>query len=138
MNPLRSLVPIGLLVSAILIAVIKGSRAPQPVEGLPNRTRRRILAAFVPVVCAGISGVTFGFVIPWYVSFTDHRVPSFPWLLRAAMFVCGVLPWFVGTYYGFQVSRAAHWAWRTIGAVEVAVCALFGAALLIAFAGGVR
>ena len=137
MNSLRGVVSIGLVVGAILIATIKGSRAAQPVERKATPAKRSILAAFVPLVCAAVSGATFEFVIPWYMSVTHYTLPSFPWLLRAGMFVCGVIPWFIGSYFAFQVSRTANRALRAVGAVELVLCVAFGAALLFAFTVGV-
>jgi len=107
-----------------------------PEEREATSTKRSILKAFVPMVCAVGSGATFEFFIPWYVSVTHHGVPSFPWLLRAGMFVCGVIPWFIGSYFAFHVARTANRALRAVGAVELVLCVACGAALLFAFTVG--
>jgi len=74
--------------------------------------------------------------IPSYMSVTHNGVSSFPWLLRAGMFVCGVIPWFVGSYFAFHLSRTANRALKSLGAVELVLCVAFGAALLFAFTVG--
>jgi hypothetical protein len=124
-------------VSALLLAILKGSRALLPFENVTNPPNKKtLIAALIPVICAAVSGATFELAIPWYRAFTNYNVPSYPWLLRVGMFLCGVAPWFVGIYCAFVVSRTANRALRAVGIVELVACVGVGLSLTIAFTVG--
>ena len=120
-----------LLVAALLIAIFKGSRPPQPVPTAPTTQKQATLAAVVPVVCALISYATFRAI---GIYLTVHLAPPIPWItpMRVGMFLGGIAPWFVGVYFAYQTARAANKGLRAIGAVELLVCVLYGAILLFA------
>ncbi len=48
-----------LLVAAVLVAVLKGSRSPQPLPSNPTPDKTAMLAALIPVACSAISYATF-------------------------------------------------------------------------------
>ena len=130
--PILPTVTVGiLLVAALLIAIFKGGRPPQPIPTTPTASNQAALAAVVPVVCALISYATFR-AIGSYL--TVHLAPPKPWItpMRVGMFLGGIAPWFVGIYFAYKAARAANRGLRAIGAVELIACVLYGSLLLFA------
>ena len=131
MQILAVLTLVVLLVAALLIAIFKGSRPPQPIPTTPTAPKKAALAAIVPVGCALISYATFkafGFYL------TSHLAPPKPWItpMRIGWLVGVVAPWFVAIYFAYQTSRAVNKGLRAIGALEVLICVLYAAVLLFA------
>jgi hypothetical protein len=129
MNPLPGITVGVLLLVALLVAIFKGSRPPQPIPSNPTAPRRAAFAAFVPVVCAVVSYATFR-GIGFYLSFHHEAVKPFAAAMRIVMFAGGIAPWFVGAYFAYVTARAANKALRAIGALETLLCAICGSALL--------
>ena len=131
MQMLAVLTLVVLLVAALLIAIFKGSRPPQPIPTTPTASKKAALTALVPVGCALISFATYK-AISLYL--TLHLEPPKPWIIpmRIGWFLGVVAPWFVGIYFAYQTSRAANKGLRAIGALEVLTCVLYGAVLLFA------
>jgi hypothetical protein len=130
--PILPTVTVGvLLVAALLIAIFKGSRPPQPIPTTPTASNQAALAAIVPVVCALISYATLQATGSYL---TVHLAPPKPWIMpmRVGMLLGGIVPWFVGIYFAYKTARAANKGLRAIGAVELLACSLYGAVLLFA------
>ena len=114
--PILPTVTIGvLLVAALLVAVFKGSRPPQPIPTTPTSRKRAMFAAFMSVACAAILLVTLTSLGP-YVS--EHFAPPRPMII---LFVGVIAPWFVGIYFAYKAARAENKALRAIGASEVLI-----------------
>src|ERR1700691_4838006 len=131
MNILPVVTVSALLLAALLIAIFKGSRPPQPVPSNPTAPKRAKFAALVPVVCAVFSYTTFK-LLDLYL--TVHLAPSKPFAIpmRVGWFVGVIAPWFVGVYFAYMTARAANKVLRAIGALEVVICLLYGSVLLFA------
>jgi hypothetical protein len=131
MQMLAILMLVVLLVAALLIAIFKGSRPPQPIPTTPTVSKKAALTALVPVGCALISFGTYK-AISFYL--TIYLEPPKPWIIpmRIGWFLGVVAPWFVGSYFAYETSRAANKGLRAIGALEVLTCVLYGAVLLFA------
>ena len=104
-----------LIVAALLIAIFKGSRPPQPVPSTPTAPKKAIFAVFMSVVCAAILFVTFTRLGP-YVG--EHLAPPTPLVV---LFVGGIAPWFVGTYFAYKAACAENKLLRAIGASGVLI-----------------
>jgi hypothetical protein len=128
MNPLPGVTVGVLLLVALLVAVLKGSRPPQPIPSNPTAPRRAAIGALVPVVCAVVSYATFKGI--GYLSFHHEAVKPFSDAMRIGMFVGGIAPWFVGAYFAYVAARAANKALRAIGALETLLCVVCGSTLL--------
>ena len=131
MNILPVATVVGLLLAALLIAVFKGSRPPQPIPPNPTAPKHAVFTACVPVVCAFISFATYkGFDLYLNV----HLAPPKPLIvpMRVGWFVGVIAPWFVGLYFAYMASRAVNKGLRAIGALEVLTCLLCGSFLLSA------
>ena len=115
-----------LILAALLVAIFKGSRPPQPLPSTPTSPKQATFAALMSVVCAAILLVTFASLGP-YVS--EHLSPPKPLIV---LFVGGIAPWFVGIYFAYRAARAGNKVLRAIGASEVLVFLL--AATLALFA----
>lgn len=131
MNILPFVALIVLVLGALLVAIFKSSRPPQPIPSNPTAPKRAVRAAFVPLACAVVSYATYK-GLDLYL--TVHLVPPKPLILpmRAGWFVGGVAPWFVGLYFAYVTARAANKVLRAIGALEVLICLLYGSFLLFA------
>ena len=68
-----------LILAALLVAIFKGSRPPQPIPSTPTSPKQTTFAAFMSVVCAAILLVTFTSLGP-YVS--EHLAPTKPLVVR--------------------------------------------------------
>ena len=115
-----------LLIGAVLIAVFKGIRPPQPVSVNPTPLHQAVLDCLVPVVCAAAMYGTFR-VLDLYL--INHLAPPKPLVV---LFASGfVIPWFAGLFFAYRAARAANRALRAVGAMEVLVFLLSaGSALL--------
>ena len=120
---------LGLLLAALLVAIFKGSRPPQPIPSNPTAPKRAVFSAFVPVVCAAISYLILK-SFDWYL--TAHLAPPKQLIipLRVGWFVGLIAPWFVGLYFVYGTARAASKVLRAIGALELLMCLFYGLALL--------
>jgi hypothetical protein len=125
MNILATATVGALLLAALLVAIFKGSRPPQPTTSHPTAPRRAALAAFVPIVCALIQYATFKAVVLYDVA---YLAPPRPLVI---LFVGVIAPWLVGIYFAYVAARAASKVLRAVGAVEVLMFLLTaGTALL--------
>lgn len=115
-----------LILAALLVAIFKGSRPPQPLPLTPTSPKQATFAALMSVVCAAVLLVTFTRLGP-YVG--EHLSPPKPLIF---LFVGGIAPWFVGIYFAYRAARAGNKVLRAIGASEVLVFLL--AATLALFA----
>ena len=115
-----------LILAALLLAIFKGSRPPQPIPSTPTSPRQATFAAFMSVVCAAILLVTFTSLGP-YIS--EHLSPPKPLIV---LFVAGIVPWFVGIYFAYRAARAGNKVLRAIGASEVLVFLLAATLALLA------
>lgn len=115
-----------LILAALLIAVFKGSRSPQPIPATPTPPKQATVAAFMSVLCAVILLVTFTSLGP-YVG--ERFGPPKPLVV---LFVGGIAPWFVGIYFAYKAARAGSKVLRAIGASEVLIFLLAAALVLMA------
>jgi len=104
-----------LILAALLVAIFKGSRPPQPIPSTPTSPKQATFAAFMSAVCAAILLATFTSLGP-YVS--EHLAPPKPLVV---LFVGGIAPWFVGIYFAYKAARAGNKVLRAIGASEVLI-----------------
>ena len=102
-----------LLLAALLIAIFKGSRPPQPIPSNPTAPKRAALAAFLPIVCVAIQYATFKGVALYRVAYLEQPKPLIILLVGV------IAPWLVGIYFAYRAARAANKVLRAIGAVEV-------------------
>jgi hypothetical protein len=102
-----------LLLAALLIAIFKGSRPPQPIPSNPTAPKRAALAVFVPVVCIAIQYATFKSVALYRVAYLEQPKPLIILLVGV------IAPWLAGIYFAYMAARAANKVLRAIGAVEV-------------------
>ena len=133
MSTLPGITLLVLLVTAVLIAIFKGSRSPQPMPSNPTPDKRAMFAALIPVVCAAISYATFkglDLYLSYYPPYEGQ--PPFATAMRIAFLIGSIAPWFVGVYFAYSAARAANRLLRTIGALEVIVCFLNGSFMLFA------
>jgi hypothetical protein len=113
-----------LILSALLVAVFKGSRPPQPIPPTPTSPRQAVYAALISVVCAAVLLVTLTRLGPYL---SEHLAPPKPLVI---LFMGVIAPWFGGIYFAYKAARAANKVLRAIGASEVLIF-LLGAALAI-------
>ena len=104
-----------LILGALLVAIFKGSRPPQPIPSNPTSSRQATFAAFMSVVCAAILLMTFTSLGP-YVG--EHSAPPKPLVV---LFVGAIALWFVGIYFAYKAARAGNRGLRAIGASEVLI-----------------
>ena len=113
------------ILAALFVAILKGSRPPQPIPSTPTLPKQATFAAFISVLCAAAMLVTFTTLGP-YVG--EHFAPPKPLVV---LFVSGIAPWFVGVYFAYKAARGGNKVLRAIGASEVLIF-LLGAALALA------
>lgn len=113
MNILATATVGALLLAALLIAIFKGSRPPQPIPSSATAPKRAALAAFVPIVCVVIQYATFKGVTLYRVAYLEQPKPLIILLVGV------IAPWLVGIYFAYMAARAASKVLRTIGAVEM-------------------
>jgi uncharacterized membrane protein YfcA len=87
-----------LILAALLVAIFRGSRPPQPIPASPTVPKQAAFAALVPIVCAVIPYATFKGV----ELYLNHGLaPPKPLVIL----LLGVIaPWFVGIYFASLLS----------------------------------
>lgn len=137
-----------LVVAPLVLAVLKGSRPPQPLPDIEQDVswqRERRWAVLVPSVCAAASIISFRVmekVADWYsapeVSIgARNRPPIPPQVAHVLLDAAVILPWFIGAYFTFFAARRTrNLAVRAIALVEFVICFLAGSMYLFAMTVG--
>lgn len=111
------------ILSALLVAVLKGSRPLQPIPPTLTSLKQAVYRALISVVCAAVVLVTLTRLGP-YLSGLPPPKPL------VNLFMGVIAPWFGGIHFAYGAARAANQVLGAIGASEVLIF-LLGAALAL-------
>ncbi len=138
-----------LVIAPLVLAVVKGSRPPQPLpvsEESVFRGRERRWAVLIPPICGAASVISLRvmakvadwYSVPEWVTTGAHNQPPVPaQVARVLLDAAVIVPWFVGAYFAFFAARRTRNIWaRSIAVIEFVICFLAGSLYLFAMTVG--